>query len=172
MKTASALESARDSMKWWNRYYHSLLYLHYFLGILGILIGALIAADFSSSVSFLDNQVLGVVSTIIVGVVSFVQPGRMASAFYDAYWRMRVAILRHVEGQADVGKLVDAIENGFTAVGEIQPEPRDSVHEDDQSDLTDDQKAKLAAFRTALLAEGEPPDPAPGPDDTPPEPSK
>ncbi|WP_298838150.1 hypothetical protein [uncultured Roseobacter sp.] len=156
MADETALAAARDSMKWWNRYYHMLLYLHFFLGISGIVIGSLIAADFQTNWKFLEPQFLGILSTVIVGVVSFVQPGRMASVFYDAYWRMRVAILRHKEGQLDPAGLVDAIANGFTAVAEIQPEALIAAErERDRPDetLTEEQQARLVAFREALLAE-------------------
>ena len=158
MNNNSALDAAKDSMKWWNRYYHGLLFIHFSLGVLGVLVGALIAADFDTNWAILNTQFLGVVSTIIVGIVSFVQPGRMATVFYDAYWRMRVAILRHVEGHTDSATLVDAIAVGFTSVAEIQPEPPghdpdadNSANED--AELTDEQKAKMAEFRAALLSE-------------------
>ena len=167
MGDETALEAARDSMKWWNRYYHLLLYVHFFLGISGIVIGSLIAADFNSQRAVLQPQFLGIMSTVIVGIVSFVQPGRMASVFYDAYWRMRVAILRHKEGQIDAPTLVDAIANGFTAVAEIQPEALIGSGQKtggDDEDLSDEQRERLAAFREALLAENEKePDPEPEP---------
>ncbi|WP_298918962.1 hypothetical protein [uncultured Roseobacter sp.] len=157
MEDESALDAAKHSMRWWNRYYHFLLYVHFSLGIMGILVGALIAADFESDMLVLNPQFLGVLSTLIVGVVSFVQPGRMASVFYDAYWRMRVAILRHSEGQSDAAALVDAIANGFTAVAEIQPESLGTLEasgrDASEGELTDHQKMRLAEFREELLKE-------------------
>lgn len=158
MLQESTLQAARDTMKWWNRYYHFLLTIHFTLGILGVVIGALIAANFESNLFILSPEFLGILSTVIVGIVSFVQPGRMASVFFDAYWRMRVEILRYSDKETGSGELLDAIESGFLTVATIQPEAlkkHQQIKEDEHDDaqLSDEELERLAEYRQQIIDE-------------------
>ncbi|MFD1158780.1 hypothetical protein [Roseovarius aestuarii] len=160
MAHETTLQAARDSMKWWNIYYHTLLSIHFFLGISGVVIGALIAANFDTELFILSPQFLGILSTVIVGVVSFVQPGRMASVFFDAYWRMRVEILRYSNKEEGSEDLLEAIESGFLTVATIQPEAlkkHEQIKEDQMGDdqLSDEEIERLVKFRQQIINERE-----------------
>jgi len=122
MSQKTTLEAARQTKRWWGVYYHLLLALHFFLGVSGVLVGALIAADFQSGMFAIESKVLGIISTIIVGIVFFIQPGRMASVFYDAYWRLHIEILKASEKQQESQSLLEGMANGYGAVAAIQPE--------------------------------------------------
>jgi len=154
----TTIDAARYLMKWWNRYYHILLTIHFALGILGVLLGALIAADFQNEMFVLSPKFLGILSTVIVGIVAFVQPGRMASVFYDAYWRVRVELLRHSNKDQSSEILLQALANGFINVATIQPEALKkqlNIYDEkiDDTLLSDEQEERLEMFRQELIKE-------------------
>ncbi|MEM7544722.1 MAG: hypothetical protein AAF367_04230 [Pseudomonadota bacterium] len=159
MKTDEpAFEAAQESLKWWNSYYHFLLASHFILGLTGVIVGALIAADFDSYWFGLTTSTLGVISTVVVGIVSFVQPGRMASVFYDAYWRLRIGVLRYKDKSDGADHLLSELSNGYTTVATIQPEAL-KKHTGavsrvlDLDGLSEDRRAALEALHRQLAEE-------------------
>ncbi len=150
-------QEADYSLWYWKLYYHLLLYLHIILGVAGVVIGAMIAADVTVGFFNIGSQGLGVISTVIVGIVSFVQPGRMASVFFDAYWRLRIAVLRSEDSPTANEDLIAALSNGYTSVATIQPEALQK-HKDgnavlDIHTLSADRREALVERLKELVAE-------------------
>ena len=148
---------ARYSLRWWKIYYHTLLYSHYILGILGVVIGALIAAGTTISFLGMETKHLGVLSTVIVGIVSFMQPGRMASFFFEAYTRLRIAVLRSESSPTADEDLITALEEGYKIVSAVQPEALRRHKEEgtvlDMSELSEDRKKQARAKLIELFEE-------------------
>ncbi len=142
---------------WWFFYYHFLLYLHFILGIAGVIVGALVAAGGALGLSATNISILGVVSTVIVGLVSFVQPGRMATVFYDAYWRMRMAVLRSDGSPTAKEDLIEAMTEGYTRIATVQPEAlrkyQDATKTVDVSRLSEKRRGELFQRLEELLIE-------------------
>ena len=157
MSETVALPETKSSLWYWKIYYHLLFYLHFILGILGVVIGALIAADFGTDVLPIGQKGLGVISAVIVGIVSFLQPGRMASVFYDAYWRLRIAVLRSHSSSEESDELIDALANGYSTVATIQPEAIRKQHANaptlDLQDLSEERRTKLTQMHSDLVEE-------------------
>ncbi|WP_305988085.1 hypothetical protein [Roseibium sp. MMSF_3544] len=120
MKLDEIEKQCEEVSKWWRIYYHLLISTHIVLGVVGVAIGAVIAADIS--VFSLETKYLGVVSSVIVGIVSFVQPGRMASVFYSAFWRLKVAILQSKLSNDNAELLLIALSEGYERISAVQPE--------------------------------------------------
>ena len=147
MNSKTVYEESKNVLGWWGYYYHILLIIHYILGVLGVLFGALIAAGFTGNGTIVpDTKTLGVLSAVTVGIVSFVQPGRMASVFYDAFWRLKVARLKY--GESNPEKLLETLSDGYARVATIQPEALRKTEEAenekiDISGLPDEMKKQI-----------------------------
>lgn len=154
---AMVKREANQSLWYWKLYYHLLLYLHFALGIAGVVIGALIAANVQITPLGIGSQGLDVISTVIVGIVSFIQPGRMASVFFDAYWRLRIAVLRSGGSPTADEDLINALSNGYSAVAYVQPEvlrkETDNVLTLDTLELSSQRKEELLERFRELMAE-------------------
>lgn len=150
---------ASKRASWWFFYYHFLLYLHFILGIAGVIVGALVAAGSALNINPTNISLLGVASTVIVGLVSFVQPGRLASVFYDAYWRMRMAVLRSEGSPTAKEDLIEAMTEGYTRIATVQPEAlrkyQDATKTVDVSRLSEDRRSALFQRLEELLVEEE-----------------
>lgn len=46
----------------------------------------------------------------------------MASVFFDAYWRLRIAVLRSDGSPTADEDLINALSNGYEALASVQPE--------------------------------------------------
>ena len=153
----AALAHAQDCTKWWARYYHLLLALHMTLGVVGVVVGALIAAGSALGLTAVMTSWLGVISSVIVGLVSFAQPGRLATVFYDAYWHLKLVVLKNSGNEVDHDALIEAMSDGYTRIATIQPEALRKAQAAktnlDISTLSDTQKEALQKMRDEFLAE-------------------
>lgn len=149
------IKTAQSCRRWWWFYYHLLVYLHIALGVSGVVLGAVIAAGAGLKLSEETMSMLGVISAVIVGIVSFLQPGRMASVFYDAYWRMRMAILSAQGSPTAKEDLIAVMTDGYTRLAAIQPEAlrKAAANTLDVSKLSEERRAALTEKLEELLAE-------------------
>jgi len=128
---------------WWFFYYHFLLYLHFILGIAGVIVGALVAAGGALGLSATNISILGVVST-----VSPTAKEDLIEAMTEGYTRIATVQPEALRKYQDATKTVDVSRLSEKRRGELFQRLEELlIEEDAEAEQADKEKAlvKVAA---------------------------